>query len=207
MPKRVPQHKLSLKKNPLLLNSFHNYLWSTPTPSIEEGNQMPTEKALKRHWFEYRAHKSQDITGDQQDSISGKGKNPQRKNQTVSFSRNLLKKFQAKNAASKSFTGITTENSREHKLLVGIDRKKQDLRQLTGNKHSSHFLSQHNLAFSTRDRTRPSVKIKTNDFHTKGSRNRYHQAAVWHIGHWQQRMAGAHLYASSPAGAWFTHLF
>lgn len=102
---------------------------------------MPTEKALKRHWFEYRAHKSQDITGDQQDSISGKGKNPQRKNQTVSFSRNLLKKFQAKNAASKSFTGITTENSREYELLVGIDRKKQDLRQLTGNKHSSHFLS------------------------------------------------------------------
>lgn len=39
---------------------------------------MSTEKEFikKRQWFENRGHKSKDTTGDQHNSISGKGKNP-----------------------------------------------------------------------------------------------------------------------------------
>lgn len=50
-------------------------------------NQTPTEKAFikKRCWFENNAHKLRDTIGDQEDSISRKGKNPGGKKQTVVF--------------------------------------------------------------------------------------------------------------------------
>lgn len=42
---------------------------------------MPTEQEFikKRQWFENRGHKPEDTIGDQEDSVSGKGKTQKRK--------------------------------------------------------------------------------------------------------------------------------
>lgn len=70
-------------------------------------NQTPTEKAFikKRCWFENNAHKLRDTIGDQQDSISGKGKNK------LLFSQKCLKR----------------EREREHSTqeLHWVNHKKQ----------------------------------------------------------------------------------